>query len=129
MARKANSKFAVTSLSLGLVGWVVYTLQWCFDLTLGILLAAFTAGISAVFLTVLDIIPFILWLAGIVIGHMALSQIKRSGGGGRSRAVCGLLLNYLGLFFSIIFNIVIIILILAGAGMGFFNHIFPLIHK
>jgi hypothetical protein len=49
MARKANSKFAVTSLSLGLVGWVVYTLQWCFDLTLGILLAAFTAGISAVF--------------------------------------------------------------------------------
>lgn len=125
----AKRKLAVASLILGLVGWVLYILQWYFDLTLGILLAAFTAGISAIFVTGLDLIPIILWLAGIIAGHIALSQIKRSGGAGHSQAVWGLFLNYLGLFFSTIFIMVIITLIFAGVGVGILDKTFPLINK
>src|SRR5450830_106959 len=102
MSESRKNKLAVTSVVLGLVGWSIYILQCCFDLTVGIFLAAFTAGVSAVYSTILDLIPFVLWMAGIVTGHAALSQMKRSGVTGKSQAIWGLLLSYLGLFFSII---------------------------
>jgi hypothetical protein len=66
----------------------------------------------------LDVFPFVLWLAGIVTGHTALNQIKRSGDFGRDRAVCGLVLNYCGLFFIVIVTIFIIILIATGLSAG-----------
>jgi hypothetical protein len=111
------------------VGWSIYLLQWCFDLTIGIILAAFTAGASALCSTILDIIPFVLRLAGIVTGHVALNQIKRNVGPEHNRAVWGLLLNYFGLFFTVISTIVVVILIAAGVGGGVLYIIFPLLHK
>ncbi|HEX7540559.1 MAG TPA: DUF4190 domain-containing protein [Anaerolineales bacterium] len=129
MALLPKNKLATTSLTLGLVGWAIYILQWCFDLTLGLLLAAFTAGTSAVCSTILDMAPFVLWLAGIVTGHTALSQIKRSGGPGRGRAVWGLLLNYFGLFFIVIFTIVVVILIATGVEVGILDKVLPWLHK
>jgi hypothetical protein len=129
MAGSQNSKLAVTSLILGLVGWAIYILQWCFDLSVGLLLAVFTAGTSAVFSTILDLIPFILWLAGIVTGHVAISRIKRRGAAGRSQAIWGIVLSYLGLFFSIIFVVTLIALLFAGVGVGLFHKILPFIHK
>ena len=81
-----------------------YLLQWCFDLTLGLSLAAFTAGASAICGTILDVLPFMLWITGIVSGHVSLSQIKRTGGYGRNRAIGGLVLNYFGLLFILIFT-------------------------
>ncbi len=104
---------------------MIYLLQWCFDLTLGLLLAAFTAGMSAVCSTILDVVPFVLWLAGIVTGHVALSQIKRSGSPGRGRAVWGLVLNYFGIFFIVIFAIIIAFLIAAGVGVGMLDKVLP----
>jgi len=129
MALSPKNKLATTSLALGLVGWAIYLLQWCFDLTLGLLLAAFTAGTSAVCSTILDIMPFALWLAGIVTGHVALGQIKQSGSPGRGRAVWGLVLNYSGLFFIIIFIIIVVILIATGVGVGVLNKIIPPLYK
>jgi len=129
MSVSRKNKLAVSSLVLGLVGWSIYILQWCFDLTIGIFLAAFTAGVSAVYSTILDLIPFVLWMAGIVTGHAALSQMKRSGGTGKSQAIWGLLLSYLGLFFSIIFVVILIVLIFAGVGVGLFNKIIPFFQK
>ncbi len=124
-----KNKLATTSLTLGLVGWAIYLLQWCFDLTLGLLLAAFTAGTSAVCSTILDVAPFVLWLAGFVTGHTALSQIKRSGGPGRGRADWGLVLNYFGLFFIVIFTIIVVILLATGVGMGVLDKVLPSLHK
>jgi len=124
-----KKKLATTSLTLGLVGWAIYILQWCFDLTLGLLLAAFTAGTSAVCSTILDVAPFVIWLVGIVIGHTALSQIKRSGGPGRGRAVWGLVLNYFGLFFIAIFTVIIVILLATGVGVGVLDKVLPSLHK
>lgn len=120
-----KNKQATTSLTLGLVGWAIYLLQWCFDLTLGLLLATFTAGMSAVCSTILDVVPFVLWLAGIVTGHVALRQIKHSGSPGRGRAVWGLVLNYFGIFFIVIFVIIVAILIAAGIGVGLLDKVLP----
>lgn len=43
---------------------------------------------------------------GIIFGHIGLSQIKRTGEGGRGLAVAGLVLGYLGLALSIALIIV-----------------------
>ena len=125
MTQLSINKLATTSLTLGLVGWTIYILQWCFDLTLGVLLGAFTAGTSTVCSAILDVLPLALWLAGIVTGHTALSQIKRSYGFGRSRAVCGLILNYLGVFFIVIATIIIIFLVATGIHMGILDKVIP----
>jgi hypothetical protein len=36
------------------------------------------------------------WIVGIVLGHVALSQIKRSGDGGRGLALAGVIIGYVG---------------------------------
>jgi hypothetical protein len=125
----SKNKSAVASLILGLLGWTFYLVQWCFDLTLGIFLAAMTGGMNAIISTVFDFLPFVLWVAGLVTGHLALKQSKREGRPGRNMAVWGLVVNYLGLFFSLIFLILIVNLIFAGIGVGLFKNIIPFIHK
>ena len=87
MVLQPKDKQASTSLTFGLAGWVLYILQWCFDFTIGLLLAAVTAGISTACSTVLDILPFVLWLVGIVTGHFAFSKLKYSAGVDRNRAI------------------------------------------
>jgi hypothetical protein len=129
MTLHANKGLATTSLILGLVGWAIYILQWCFDLTFGLLLAGVTAGASAICSTVFDVLPFMLWLVGIVTGHIALSQIKQGIGTGHGRAVWGLFLNYFGLFFVIIITICILLLIGAGIGVGVLDKVLPFLHK
>ena len=94
------NKLANTSLILALLGWFFYILQACFDLTIGLLLAAMSGGASAICSSVLDFLPFALWLVGVVAGHIALVQIRQTGAPGRSRAVWGLVLGYVGLAFT-----------------------------
>ena len=119
------NKLARTSPILGLLGWLFYLLQWCFDLTFGLLLAAFTAGSSAICSSVLDFLPFALWLVGIVAGHVALGQIRHTGALGRSRALWGLVLGYVGMAFTLLFFVIIIILIGTGIGAGLLFKINP----
>ena len=123
-----SNKLANTSLILGILGWVFYLGQWCFDFTLGLLLSVVTAGSSALCATVLDFLPFVLWLVGIVTGHVALGQLKRSGARGRGKAVCGLLLSYSGMFFTVALIILVVALIAAGVGSGWLEkiiHVLP----
>ena len=123
------NKLARTSLILGLFGWLFYLLQWCFDLTFGLLLAAFTAGSSAICSSVLDFLPFALWLVGIVSGHVALGQIRQTGAPGRAGAVWGLVLGYVGLAFTVLFIVIIIILVVTGVGAGLLYKINPSLPK
>jgi hypothetical protein len=47
-------------------------------------------------------IVWVYWVGSIlavIFGHIALSQIRRTGQGGRGMAVAGLVLGYIGLFF------------------------------
>ena len=92
---------------------------------LGLLLAAVTAGTSAVCSTVLDILPIALWLTGIAAGHAALNHIKQKGSPGRGRAVWGLVLGYVGLLFTILMIVLIFVLVMAGVGTGVLDKILP----
>lgn len=56
-------------------------------------------------------------LAGIITGHIALGQIKKTGEQGNVLAIIGLILGYLGLVAGIIFGIMYIA-IFAAAGVG-----------
>jgi hypothetical protein len=124
-SRPLPNKLANASLTLGILGWVLYILQFCFDLSLGLFLAAVTAGSSAICSSVLDFLTFALWLAGIVAGHVALGQIRQAGLPGRGRAIWGLLLGYAGIFFTILFIVLIIILLAMGVGLGVLNKVLP----
>jgi hypothetical protein len=129
MASAPKNKLANTSLTLGLVGWSLYLLQWCFDFSIGLFLSAMTAGTSAVCATILDILPFILWLIGIVTGHVALGQISRHGGGGHAKAIWGLVLNYFGLFFIVIITTGVLLLIELGIHAGWLDKVLPFLHQ
>ena len=124
-SRLLTNKLAKTSLMLGILGWCLYILQWCFDLTIGLLLAALTAGTSAICASVLDFLPFAVWLAGIVAGHVELGKIRDTGAPGRLRAVWGLVLGYVGLFFTILLIVILIILIAGSVGVGILDKILP----
>jgi hypothetical protein len=126
-SRPVANKLASTSFTLGILGWLGYLLQWCFDLTLGLLLAAVTAGSSAICSTVLDFLPFGFWLIGIVTGHMALGQIKQKGSHGRGKALWGLVLSYIGMFITILLVAGVVVLIATGVGKDILDKILPLL--
>ena len=121
----APNKLARTSLIMGLLGWFFYLLQWCFDLTIGLLLAAMSGGASAICSSVLDFLPFVLWLVGIVAGHVALAQIRQSDAPGRPAAVWGLVLSYIGMAFTILLIVIIIILVATGVSSGLLYKFIP----
>ncbi|WP_322409222.1 DUF4190 domain-containing protein [Microbacterium invictum] len=49
------------------------------------------------------VLPFIGSLVGVITGHMALSQIKRTGEQGRGLALAGTIVGYVGLGFILLF--------------------------
>ena len=61
---------------------------------------------------------FFVSLAAVICGHIALSQIKRTGEKGRGLAIAGLVLGYLGLIAGLIFILVFIGVIMAGINEG-----------
>ncbi|WP_241156192.1 DUF4190 domain-containing protein [Leucobacter chromiireducens] len=54
------------------------------------------------------ILAFISPIAGVVFGHMSLSQIKRTGDAGRGLAITGLVLGYASFAFLIVFIVLYI---------------------
>ncbi|WP_210479715.1 DUF4190 domain-containing protein [Naasia sp. SYSU D00948] len=68
-------------------------------------------------LNVMSIIAFILSLVGlslfaVILGHIGMSQIKRTGERGRGFAIAALVIGYVGIVLSII--LVILILVTTG---------------
>ncbi|MGB8215628.1 MAG: DUF4190 domain-containing protein [Anaerolineales bacterium] len=127
--RPAPNQLARTSLTLGILGWILYAIQFCFDLTVGLLLTVLTGGAGAVCSTVLDFLVFAVWLGAIVSGHVALGQARRTGAPGRAQAVWGLVLGYTGLAFSIFGLVIIIILVAAGIGVGVLGKFLPVLPR
>lgn len=64
------------------------------------------------------ILAFVVSLGGVICGHIALSQIKRTGERGRGLAVWALVLGYFGILLGIVYAVVIIGLITSGAAAG-----------
>lgn len=65
------------------------------------------------------VFAFVFSIAGIVLGHMALSQIKKTGEAGRGLALAGTILSYVFTFAGIIFVVVYFLFMAALVGMGY----------
>jgi hypothetical protein len=64
------------------------------------------------------ILAFVVSLGAVICGHIALSQISRTGERGRGLAIWALVLGYLGILLGIVYAVVIIGLIANGAASG-----------
>jgi len=51
---------------------------------------------------------FFISLLGVILGHIALNQIKNTGEGGRGLAIAGLVIGYIGIVSGLIFGIIVI---------------------
>jgi hypothetical protein len=69
------------------------------------------------------IAAFVVPLAGIIVGHIALGQIKRTGEGGHGLALWGTILGYV---FTILYIIIIIVSLILPALLigtaGYYNY-------
>jgi len=65
---------------------------------------------------------FFVSLAAIITGHIALSQIKKTGEKGRGLAIAGLVLGYLGIVAGIIGAILFVVLIASTSSNGYSSY-------
>ncbi|MEB0268046.1 DUF4190 domain-containing protein, partial [Cryobacterium sp. 10I5] len=65
---------------------------------------------------------FFVSLAAIITGHIALSQIKKTGEKGRGLAIAGLVLGYLGIVAGIIATILFVVLISTASTNGYSSY-------
>lgn len=61
-------------------------------------------------------------LVGIILGHISLGQIKRTGENGRGMALAGLICGYVFTAFTVLYFGFIIIMIIAAAGTSSYNY-------
>ena len=67
------------------------------------------------------VLSFVVSLGGIICGHIALAQIKRTGEGGRGLAIAGLIIGYVITGFFVLYIIgVIIFAIWASTSAGYY---------
>ena len=65
---------------------------------------------------------FFISLVGIITGHIALSQIKRTGENGRGLAIAGLIIGYVYIAFIVLMVIIAIIVSVAAASAGYSSY-------
>lgn len=75
------------------------------------------AIVSLIFslLGIVWILPFVGSLVGVITGHMSLNQLKSRDEKGRGLALAGTIVGWVGLAFTIIFGIIIILVIVYSA--------------
>ena len=66
------------------------------------------------------VLAFFISLGAVICGHIALSQIKKTGENGRGLAIAGLILGYLGLIAGLIGTIIWISFFAIAASSGGF---------
>lgn len=62
------------------------------------------------------VLPFVGSLAGAIMGHVSLGQIKRTGEGGRGMALAGVIVGWIGLGFMILGILFFVFVIFASGG-------------
>jgi hypothetical protein len=67
------------------------------------------------------VLGFVVSLGAVIVSHIALHQIKQTGEGGRGFAIAGLILGYVGIFFGIIWVIIVIVAAVSGASSASLN--------
>ena len=81
-------------------------------------------GIAA--LTVGWVIPLPFGIAAVILGHIGLVQVKKTGEQGRTYAITGLVTGYVSIAIGIVVAILAVLffgaLFLGGMGYGYLNH-------
>lgn len=114
-----TNRMALTSMLLGLGGWLVWLLLFCYNSALGLL----TGGVGWICVSPLIIplwlIPYIGWIPAVVTGHRAIKQLNKEGNieGGRGMALTGLISGYLALGLTLITCLLAAILTVAGVSI------------
>lgn len=63
----------------------------------------------------ITLLPAVGSVAGVVLGHIAMSQLKRTGESGRGLAIAGLVVGYSGV---VIIGLIVAAILYAAAGLG-----------
>lgn len=116
MPRPGSNSMATVSFLSGLVGWILTLLTLCANVLVAALAIA-TAGIGStlgVCTSVIACVSPITWLIGIITGHIAKSQIGRTGEAGGGSATMGLLMSYLGMGLILLSICVLAVLMATG---------------
>ena len=64
------------------------------------------------------VLAFFVSLGGVICGHIALAQIKRTGEQGRGLAIAALVLGYIGIALGLLFLLVYVIAIASAVSSG-----------
>lgn len=73
-------------------------------------------------LAIVSLICSILWipaLVGVITGHIALGQIKRTGEGGRGMAIAGVIIGYIGIASALLWGVFWIIFVVIASSAGY----------
>src|SRR5688572_16862810 len=96
-----NNRQATTSLTSGIIAWVLWLLFICFNWSIGFVMGAFTGGITSILCGIASYAPVIPWIIAIITGHIGLSQIARTNEDGKGMAIAGLIMGYVGLLMTL----------------------------
>ncbi len=76
-------------------------------------------------LAIVSLICSILWipsLVGVITGHIALGQIKRTGESGRGMAIAGLIIGYIGIATALLWGVFWIIFVVIASSAGYTSY-------
>jgi len=113
-----NNGMAITSMVMGIIGWVLALIGICINFVIVPATAALTMGGGALLYIctcVPVLIPPIFWIIGLVTGYVGRNQINDTGAGGMGMAKAGIIMAYVGLVLGILSICVMIILLITGA--------------
>jgi hypothetical protein len=121
-----NNGLAITSMVMGILGWVFAMTGLCINLVIVPATTAITMGWGA-FLYICTCIPIVIpplfWIIGLVTGYVGRNQINDTGAGGMGMAKAGIIMAYVGLGLGILSICVITILLITGASLPFLEGI------
>jgi hypothetical protein len=118
----ANSTNAsgILSFTCAIFGWVFFLILMCVLFVLLPLGTLATLGMGIVlYLCVLPAVclPPLVWLIGIITGHLSVSQSKAVGLTPTGLSKAGLVMNYIGMGFIVLGICAMIVLVIAGASI------------
>ena len=117
---------AITSMVMGIIGWVLALIGLCVNFVLVPAATAITIGWGA-FLYLCTCVPIaippIFWIIGLVTGYVGRTQINETGASGMGMAKAGIIMAYVGLGLGILSTCVIVILLITGASLPFLEGI------
>lgn len=67
-------------------------------------------AVASLIASIIGLFTFLGFIVGVVFGHIALTQIRRTGELGRGAAIAGLVIGYIGFIVAIVVTLVLIVL-------------------